>query len=182
MSGNNKWSKIKHKKESADAEKSRVFSKFVKLIQVESKKSKGDKNSPALRSAINKAKGENMPMDNIERAIAKGKTGACTDMEYVIFESYGYGGSAIIIEGLTDNNNRTAPEIRNIFHKAGLALGGPGSATWAFNKTADGYEPQNPMELSDEDGEKLADLIERLEDQDDVQGVFTTADTPEESE
>jgi transcriptional/translational regulatory protein YebC/TACO1 len=84
-----------------------------------------------------------------------------------------------LITTVTDNNNRTAPEIRNIFTKAGFALGGPGSAIWAFTKTENGYLPQNPVELSNEDGEKLANLIETLEDQDDVQEVFTTADTPE---
>jgi transcriptional/translational regulatory protein YebC/TACO1 len=96
-----------------------------------------------------------------------------------MFEAFGPGGTAILITVVTDNNNRTAPEIRNIFTKAGLALGGPGSASWAFTKTADGYVPQNIVELSDTDGEKLADLIEKLEDQDDVQEVFTTADSPE---
>ena len=173
MSGHNKWSKIKHKKESADAEKSRVFSKFVKLIQVESKKSKGDKNSPALRSAINKAKGENMPMDNIERAIAKGKTGACTDMEYVIFESYGYGGSAIIIEGLTDNNNRTAPEIKHILAKRGLKLATQGSVVWAFEKLDEKWRAKTPCKISADDLEKTEELIKELEAHDDIQGVYT---------
>jgi len=173
MSGHNKWSKIKHKKESSDAKKSKMFSKFVKLIQVESKKSGGDKNSPGLRAAIDKARAENMPMDNIERAITKGKTDTAANMEYVIFESYGPGGSAIIIEGLTDNNNRTAPEIKHILAKRGLKLAAPGSVVWAFEKLNSEWNAKTPYEISSEDLKKLEELVEELEAYDDVQGVYT---------
>ena len=84
-----------------------------------------------------------------------------------------------MIEAVTDNNNRTAPEIRHIFSKAGLELGTPGSAAWAFTKTSEGYVPNNPMELDDDTGEKLADFIEKLEEQDDVTNVYTAADSLE---
>lgn len=173
MSGHNKWSKIKHKKALTDAKKSKVFSKFVKLIQVESKKADGNVNSPSLRAAIDKAKAENMPSDNIERAVAKGKADTGAEMEHVIFEAYGPGGSAIIIEGLTDNNNRTAPEIKHILTKRGLQLVAPHSATWAFEKVEGEWSAKTPHEISDEDLEKLENLIEELEDHDDVQGVYT---------
>jgi len=83
----------------------------------------------------------------------------------------------MIITAVTDNNNRTSPEIRHIFTKAGYGLGAPGTAMWAFTKTADGYVPQNPVELNDADGEALANLIEALEEQDDVQEIYTTADS-----
>jgi transcriptional/translational regulatory protein YebC/TACO1 len=96
-----------------------------------------------------------------------------------MFEAFGPGGVAILITAVTDNNNRTSPENRNIFTKAGLTLGTPGTAAWAFTKTTDGYVPQNPVELSDADGEKLATLITALEDQDDVQDIYTSADTIE---
>src|SRR3989344_2427014 len=117
MSGHNKWSKIKHKKAASDAVKSRVFSKFARLISVESKKVKGDINAPGLRLAIERAKKENMPGDNIERAVAKGKSDTGTSLEKVIFETYGPGGVALLIEGLTDNNNRTSQEIKHLLGK-----------------------------------------------------------------
>ena len=173
MSGHNKWSKIKHKKALTDAKKSQVFSKFVKLIQVESKKSGGNVDSPGLRAAIDKAKAENMPLSNIERAIPKGKSGTGADMEHLLFEVYGPGGSAMIIEGLTDNNNRTAPEIKHILTKRGLQLASPGSVAWAFEKVDGEWQAKTPAEISEEDLEKLEGLIEELEDHDDVQGVYT---------
>lgn len=179
MSGHNKWSQIKNKKAATDAKKSKVFSKHARFITMESKKAAGNMSSPGLLAAIERAKRDSMPKDNIDRAVLKGKGGEGGNMEEVMFEAFGPGGVAIIITALTDNNNRTAPEIRNIFTKAGLMLGTPGSAAWAFTKTDLGYVPQNPMELADSDGEKLAALIETLEEQDDVQDVYTAADTPE---
>ncbi len=179
MSGHNKWSKIKHKKAAGDAAKSKVFSKHAALIAMESRKANGNIASPGLSAAIERAKKDSMPKENIDRAIAKGAGGDGAKLEEVMYEAFGPGGVAIIITAVTDNNNRTAPEIRHIFTKAGLALGTPGSASWAFTKTADGYVPQNPMELSDDDGEKLANLIEALEENDDVQDVYTTADSAE---
>lgn len=180
MSGHNKWSKIKHKKAATDAVKSRVFSKHAALIAMESRKAKGDANSPGLAAAITRAKKDSMPKENIDRAVAKGAGGGGAAFEEVVFEGFGPGGAALIITAVTDNNNRTAQEIRHIFAKAGYALGTPGTAIWAFAKTADGYAPNNPLELSDADGEKLAELIEALEEQDDVQDIFTTADAAEE--
>ena len=182
MSGHNKWSKIKHKKAATDAQKSKIYSKHATLIAMESRKAGGNLASASLIAAIDRAKKDSMPKENIDRAVAKGVGALGEAFHEVMYEAFGPGGTAILIMAVTDNNNRTAPLIRNIFNKAGLSLGGPGSALWAFTKTAEGYLPQNPVELSDEDGEKLADLIEHLEDQDDVQAVFTTADTEEETE
>ena len=174
MAGHNKWSKIKHKKALTDAKKSKVFSKFVKLIQVESKKAGGNTDSPGLRAAIDKAKAENMPSDNIDRAVAKGKADTGADMDHLIFETYGPGGSAVIIEALTDNHNRTAPEIKHILTKRGLQLAAQHSATWAFDKVeGGGWQAKMPHEISEEDLEKLEGLIEELEDHEDVQGVYT---------
>ena len=173
MSGHNKWSKIKHKKALTDAKKIKVFSKFVKLIQVESKKAGGNVDSPGLRTAIEKAKAENMPSNNIERAIAKGKTDTSADMEHLLYETYGPGGSAIIIEGLTDNNKRTAPEIKHILTRRGLHLATPHSVTWAFEKVDGEWQAKTPHKISTEDLEKLEELIEELEEHDDVQGVYT---------
>ncbi len=179
MSGHNKWSKIKHKKAAGDAQKSKLFSKHAALIAMESRKAGGNLASPGLAAAIERAKKDSMPKDNIERAVAKGSGAGGEALEEAVFEAFGPGGAAMIIVAVTDNINRTAPEIRHIFSKFGYELGTPGSAMWAFKKTAGGYAPQNPLDLSDADGEKLAELIEALEEQDDVQDVYTTADSSE---
>ena len=120
-----------------------------------------------------------MPKDNIERAVAKGAGTGSSKLEEIMFEGYGPGGVALLIQTVTDNNNRTAPIIRHVFSKAGYELGAPGSAAWAFEKTADGYKPINPIELDDETGEKLANFIEKLEEEEDVTNVYTTADSEE---
>lgn len=179
MSGHNKWSKIKHKKAATDAAKSKVFSKHAAFIAMESRKAAGNLASPGLAAAIERAKKDSMPKENIDRAVAKGSGAGGAALEEVTFEGYGPGGVALLITAVTDNNNRTAPEIRSIFTKAGYQLGTPGSAAWAFAKTEDGYAPITPLDLSEDDGEKLASLIEALEENDDVQDVFTTADSPE---
>lgn len=179
MSGHNKWSKIKHKKGAADAKKSKVLSKYSKLIALESKSAGGDVNAPGLRAVIERAKRESMPKDNIDRAVAKGKGGDAVHFEEVLYETYGPGGTPILITALTDNNNRTSSEVKHILSKAGYALGAPGSAAWAFTKTHEAYVPNMLTELSDSDGEKLATLIETLEENDDVQDIYTGADEPE---
>lgn len=179
MSGHNKWSKIKHKKGATDAQRSKIFSKHSSLITMEVKKSGGDTSSASVLALIERAKKDSMPKDVIERALAKGSGAGGADIEEVMYEGYGPGGVALLIEAVTDNNKRTAPEIRHIFSKAGLELGAPGSATWAFSKTEEGYIPNTPMEIDDATSDKLSDFIEKLEEQDDVTNVYTTADTPE---
>lgn len=179
MSGHNKWSKIKHKKGATDAQRSKLFSKHSALITMEVKTSGGDTSSASVLAAVERAKKDSMPKDVIERALSKGAGTDGSTIEEVTFEGYGPGGVALLIQAVTDNNNRTAPEIRHIFSKAGLELGSPGSALWAFTKTADGYTPNTPLELDDATGEKLADFIESLEEQDDVINIYSTADTPE---
>ncbi len=173
MSGHNKWSKIKHKKAATDAKKSKVFSKCSKLITVESKLVNGDINSPALKSAIDQAKAVNMPADNIAKAVKKGTSADAGNMEANTYEAYGPGGCAFIIETLTDSKNRTAAEIRHLLSKNGLALAGVGSVTWSFTKEGNKWAPKNTIPLSDEDMEKAAKVIDELEDNDDVQEVFT---------
>ncbi len=179
MSGHNKWSKIKHKKAATDAAKSKIFSKHAAVIAMESRKAGGDINSPGLAAAIERAKKDSMPKDNIDRAVTKGSGAGGNALEEVMFEGYGPGGVAMLIQAVTDNNNRTSSEVRHAFTKSGLEMGTPGSAAWAFTKTTDGYIPTTPMDLDDTTGEKLAEFIERLEELDDVTEVFTTADTPD---
>jgi len=176
MSGHNKWSKIKNKKAVTDAKKSKFFSKLVRFISVESKKAGGDISAPGLRAAIEKARKENMPSDNIDRAVKKGTSSDAGQMEALTYESYGPGGSAIIIEALTDNRNKAAAEIKHILSKNGLSLAGQGSASWAFEKEIDGWIPKTKVELSDPDLEKLDQLVDELEENDEVQAVHTNAD------
>lgn len=176
MSGHNKWSKIKHKKAAADATKGKVFSKYSMFITMEVRRAGGNADAAAVLSVIERAKRDSMPKDNIERAIAKGQGVGGAVLEEAVFEGYGPGGVAIVIQAVTDNINRTAPELKHIFTKAGYSLGVPGSALWAFNKTDDGYVPVSRLELDDETGEALADFVETLQNHDDVTDVFTTAD------
>jgi YebC/PmpR family DNA-binding regulatory protein len=181
MSGHNKWSKIRHKKGATDAARSKVFSKHSMLIAMESRQANGDVDSPKLAASIVRAKKDSMPKENIDRAVAKGAGTDGTKLEEIMFEGYGPGGVALLIQTVTDNNNRTAPLIRHVFSKAGLELGSPGSAAWAFTKDAEGnYIPTTPMELDDATGEKLADFIEKLEEEEDVTNIYTTADSSEE--
>jgi YebC/PmpR family DNA-binding regulatory protein len=179
MSGHNKWSKIKHKKGATDAQRSKLFSKHSSFITMEVKMAGGDPTSAGVLAAVERAKKDSMPKDAIERALAKGAGTNGAAIEEVTYEGYGPGGVALIIQAITDNNNRTAPEIRHVFTKAGLELGTPGSSMWAFTKTADGYVPNTPMELEDGAGEKLAEFIEKLEEQEDVTNIYSAADTSE---
>ena len=129
MSGHNKWSKIKHQKAASDATKSKVFGKLVRFITVEAKKANGDTNAPGLRVALEKARAANMPLDTVERAIAKATSDASASMERVVYEAYGPGGVAVVIDALTDNRNRTAAELKHLLSKHGVALAAPGSAS-----------------------------------------------------
>jgi len=174
MSGHNKWSQIKRQKGVSDAARSRVFSRYANLIALESKKANGVLTAPGLAGAISRAKAENMPKDNIERAIAKGISKEAGNLEQVIYEAYGPAGAAIIIDALTDNKNRTTPEIKHIFAKRGFEIAVPGAASWAFTKTGTSYIPHEPLiSILGEDEEKLTDLLEVLDEHEDVQQVFT---------
>lgn len=173
MSGHNKWSKIKRKKEITDGKKSKIFSKFAKLITVESKKVNGDINSPSLKNAIDQAKAVNMPAGNIERAVKKGLDSNTADLESTTYEAYGPGGCAMIIECLTDNKNRIAAEVRHILSKNNLSLAGVGSVTWGFERKENQWIPNTKLPLSEEDMNKTQNIVDELEDNDDVQEVFT---------
>ncbi|GBE01303.1 putative transcriptional regulatory protein [bacterium BMS3Bbin06] len=136
MSGHSKWSQIKHKKAVVDAKRGKVFSKIAKEISVAARLGGGDPvMNPRLRTAIEKAKETNMPHDNIKRAIQKG-TGELpgTTYEETVYEGYGPGGVAILLEALTDNKNRTVAEIRHLLGKHGGSLGEAGCVSWIFEK------------------------------------------------
>ncbi len=137
MSGHSHWSSIKHKKGAADARRGKIFSKLAKAITSAARQGGGNlEMNIKLQYAVDRAKAENMPKDNIERAILKGtgELSGGTELFECIYEGYGPGGVAIMIEILTDNKNRTAPEIRKMFEKSGGNLGEPGCVSWMFQK------------------------------------------------
>lgn len=136
MAGHSKWANIKHKKGKEDARRGKVFTKLIKEITVAARMGGGDPSAnPRLRSAILAAKAENMPKDNLERAIKKG-TGELEGVNYdeMTYEGYGPGGAAIIVESLTDNKNRAIADIRHIFTKYGGNIGSTGCVSWMFDK------------------------------------------------
>jgi YebC/PmpR family DNA-binding regulatory protein len=136
MSGHSKWSTIKRKKGAADAKRGKAFTRIIKEIMVAARMGGGDMNSnPRLRSAILAAKAENMPKDNIERAVKKG-TGELEGVNYEEFtyEGYGPGGVAMMLEVLTDNKNRTVADVRHVFSKYNGSLGEAGCVSWMFEK------------------------------------------------
>lgn len=241
MSGHSKWATIKRKKGAADAKRGKIFTKLIKEITIAARQGGGDANgNPRLRLAIDNAKAANMPADNIERAIKKA-TGELEGVSYVelMYEGYGPGGIAILVEVATDNKNRTVAEVRHIFSKIGGSMGESGSVAWMFerkgiisvkrnNKTEDDimeivldagaddmqteeeifevttslesfetvrktlldksleienasleWIAKNTLVVAGEDAEKVVKLIETLEDNDDVQNVFSNADIQE---
>jgi YebC/PmpR family DNA-binding regulatory protein len=137
MSGHSKWHSIKHKKAVVDARRGQQFTKLARAITIAAREGGGDlEGNPALALAVQKARDASMPKDNIERAISKG-TGEGTDMdqiETVLYEGYGPGGVALLIEALTDNRNRTGSEVRHLLGKHGGNLGEPGSVSYLFDK------------------------------------------------
>jgi YebC/PmpR family DNA-binding regulatory protein len=155
MSGHSKWSTIKHKKGAADAKRGKVFTRIIKEMTIAARLGGGDPDAnPRLRAAVAEAKANNMPKDNIERAIKRG-TGELEGATYeeVTYEGYGPGGVAIIVEALTDNGNRTTPEIRHTFEKNGGNLGTPGSVKFQFERK--GYFA---VEKSAADEDKLMEI------------------------
>lgn len=237
MAGHSKWNNIKNKKGKEDAKRGRIFTKLGRYIMVAAKEGGPDPNyNPALKTAIDKAKAENMPNDNIDRAIKKGAgEGNMDAFEEIIYEGYGPSGTAIMVKCLTDNRNRTAPDVRHAFDKNGGNMGQSGSVSFMFDRKGQlgvvkkdgedtdefmlnvidlgaedvidreevfeiitdpsdyaavrngleelGYEfivseisyiPQNYVELTDPDDIKsIEKLIDQLEDNDDVQEVYT---------
>ena len=136
MSGHSKWSTIKHKKGAADVKRGKIFTKLIKEITVAARMGGGDPESnPRLRHALNAAKAQNMPKDTFERAIKKG-TGDLDGVSYeeILYEGYGPGGVAVLVECLTDNKNRSIADVRYIFGKAGGNVGTDGCVAWMFDK------------------------------------------------
>ncbi len=241
MSGHNKWSTIKHKKGAADAKRGKVFTKIIKELTVAAKMGAADPDAnPRLRTAIDKAKSENMPKDNIERAVKKGSGGLeGVNYEETTYEGYGPGGVAVLVEVMTDNRNRTVSDVRSIFSKCNGNMGEAGCVAWLFDKkglivypegtdfdalfeaaleagaddVADedgqievvtepsafievrealekaGFKhesadvtmiPQTMVKLEGKQAESMLKLMDRLEDNDDVQNVYANFDISDE--
>ena len=176
MSGHNKFSKIKRLKAKTDAQKSSVFTKFAKMLQMEAKKANGNISSPGLKAVIDRAKAEDMPNDSIDRAIKKAMGANEADMETIIYEAYGPAGVAMMIEAVTANKNKAAAEVKHILSQNNTSLASSGSASWAFEKTAEGWMPKMMVQVPEEDVPKLEKLIEDLENNEEVQEIYTNAE------
>ena len=165
MAGHSKWANIKHRKGAQDKKRAKQFTRAIKEISVAVKDGGGPdpETNPTLRNAISNAKGVNMPKDTIERAIKKASGADADNYELVTFEGYGPNGIAFFIECTTDNTNRTVASVRSTFSKNGGNLGTNGSLEFLFDNT---------VELPVEDAKKILNLVDKFEDDDDVQNVY----------
>ena len=168
MSGHNKWSQIKHRKGAQDAKKSVVFSKLLALISIAAKPDPNPDTNARLRTLVEKAKGENVPNDNIARAISRAKEEK--DLKEFTFECIGPDGIAVLVEGITDSSNRTIQQMRTLVQELGAKPADPGSLMWAFYNGAAKF----PVEVSGEAKTILIDIVAALEEHDDVHKVITT--------
>ncbi len=184
MSGHSKWHSIKHKKGALDAKRGRIFTKLIREMTIAARLGGGDPDSnPRLRTVLEKAKASNMPADNIKRGIQKG-TGELegTTFEDLTLEGFGPGGVAILVEGTTDNRNRTVSEIRHIFSKNGGNLGGAGSVAYMFKpkgyiaigagKTTEEQLMEIALEAGAEDIQRSAEVFEVYTTQHDYEAVL----------
>jgi YebC/PmpR family DNA-binding regulatory protein len=176
MSGHSKWTQIKHQKAATDAKKSKIFGKIARAITIVAREKGPDPaTNSSLRVMIETARAANMPQDNIERAIKKGSgdAGGIALQEFT-YEAYGPGGVALIITGITDNNNRTSNEIKHLLSQYEAKWASPGSVLWAFQKKDGVWEalPYSQLELAPHDSEALFKLMGALDEHDDVQEVY----------
>lgn len=173
MAGHNKWTQIKHKKNITDKKRGLLFSKLLRAISVAARTEANPQFNPVLRSAIDKAKKFNVPLENIERAMSKSQEAEAL-LELVI-EAYGPDGVALIIRALTDNRNRTVAEIKKILVDHYGKWAEPGSVAWAFTKKGIDWVPNFTQPISPRAHEQLAELIEALDDHSDVDEIYTNA-------
>ncbi|HLY99048.1 MAG TPA: YebC/PmpR family DNA-binding transcriptional regulator [Candidatus Angelobacter sp.] len=175
MSGHSKWATIKHKKGALDAKRGKIFTRLIKEITMAAKSGGGDADgNPRLRTAIAAAKAENMPADNIKRAVQRG-TGELPGATYeeILFEGYGPGGVALLVDVTTDNRNRTVSEIRHMLGKNGGNLGESGSVAWMFHKKGEIVVPKTAAKEDDLMGIVLENGGEDLNDGGDNWEIIT---------
>lgn len=176
MAGHSKWHNIKHRKAGVDAKRGKIFTRHAKLVQIAASEGGGDPTmNPALRAAIDNARADNVPMDNIERAIKKG-TGESKDsakIEEVVYEGFGPGGVALLIETLTDNRNRTISSLNTIMGKKGGKMGSAGSVAYLFERKG---LIEIPFEGGDTEAIELAAIDAGAQDvqpSDDIIEIYT---------
>lgn len=183
MSGHSHWAGIKHKKEITDQKRGKVFSKLLAAISAAAKSEPNPDFNPRLRTAVMKAKEASVPQENIDRAIKRAAE-AGDDLEELTFEAYGPGGAAIMVHAISDKKNRTVQEIKMILKERGGKWAETGSVRWAFEPalstsgaagTTGEWQAKFPQELSPEDKNRLEALVAALDENEDVQSVFTNA-------
>lgn len=175
MSGHSHFSTIKHKKEITDSRRGKIFSKMAKIISIAAHKGGDPDINSSLRLAIDKAKKVNMPNDNIQRAIKRG-TGEdkSTQLEEITYEAYGPNATALIIETITDNKNRTVSEIKHILSNHNGKMAESGSVKYMFNKQGEEWIPKYSTDISDENlKNKLTKLFEELDENEDVKDIYS---------
>jgi len=181
MSGHSHWAGIKHKKEITDKKRAKVFSKLLALISAAAKTEPNPDFNPRLRTAVATAREASVPQENIERAIKRAtETGAA--LEELLFEAYGPGAAAIVIEAISDNRNRTVQEIKLILKEHNGKWAETGSVRWAFDAPAPGavgdaaeWKAKFPQDVPEDEKAKLISLLEALEENDAVHNVYTNA-------
>ena len=183
MSGHSKWNNIKNRKGAQDTARGRVFSQLSRQIRAAVKEGKsGDPNhNSSLRLILDKARAANMPKDKIQKAInvALGNTGS-EQIQEIVYEAFGPGGVAMMIVALTDNNNRTASELRTLLGKNAGTLAGPGSAAYMFQRDQEGgFVTTMPLTIADTDRQALTNLVDLLRDNEDVEDVFVATNLDE---
>lgn len=174
MSGHSHWAGIKYKKGTADQKRSKIFSKLLNTISIAAKIEINPQFNPKLRTAIGKAQRNNIPKDNIKRAIKRASENK--DLEELIIEAHGPEGAAILIEAVTDNRNRTISEIKKILSDNNAKFGEQGSVQWAFEWVEgehENWKAKFKQDVSESALQKIKVLAEKLEDRDDVQNIYT---------
>jgi YebC/PmpR family DNA-binding regulatory protein len=175
MSGHSHWAGIKHKKEATDQKRGKIFSKLLAAISAAARTESNPDFNPRLRTAIAKAKEASVPQENIDRAVKRASE-AGVNLEELIFEAYGPGGAAILIEAVSDNKNRTVQEIKTILRDHNGKWAEAGSVRWAFEPDAQaGWKAKFPQDIKEADQTALAQLVEALEENDAAQNVYTNA-------
>lgn len=174
MAGHSKWANIKHRKSRQDAKRSQLFSRLVGQITSAAKQGADVASNPALRLAIDQARQAGMPKENIDRAISRGAgQGQDANLISALYEAYGAGGAALIIQVLTDNPQRALSGIRATLNRFGARLAQQGAALFQFEKQGEDWVAKMPLELPEEERQKNLQLIQTLEGLEDVQEVFT---------
>lgn len=173
MSGHSHWSQIKHRKGAADEKKAKVFSKLLAAVAVAARDNPDPQFNPRLRTAIETARAAQVPAENINRALARSRETEA--LEEILVEAYGPEGSALIVEGITDNTNRTIADIKKILGAHEAKIAEPGSVRWAFEKNGNEWKAKFPRALSPAGIEILKKLVAALEEQNEIQRVITNA-------